>query len=121
MSRVADFDRDSAGMNSLFSKVCDLCYNFFENISISDVTQTTDLFRLYDMVVTQRSVLSAMLCSAKCLGTHGAAIIDGQPGIVKEQIRTTRTVTRCEQSDLAPVSPMPEPELWFETLLAKSQ
>lgn len=120
MSRVADFDRDTPGMHSLFSEVCDLCYNFFERVRISDVTQTADLFRLYDMVLTQRSVLSAMLCSAKHLGTHGAAIIDKQPNSTQEPTRITRTVTRYEHSELMPVTPIPNPDLWFEKLLVKN-
>ena len=68
MSRVADFDRNSDGMKQLFSKVSSLCDNFFTTASIKDQTQTAALFTLYDMILTQRAVLSAMICSAEKVG-----------------------------------------------------
>ncbi|MBQ9086697.1 MAG: FAD-binding protein [Clostridia bacterium] len=119
MSRVADFDRSTEGMRALFSRVRELCESFFDKAVIADSSELSDLFKLYDMVLTQRSVLSAMLCSAERLGTHGAALVDRQPYGTEEAVRTTRTVTKGEESRLCPLSDMPEPELWFETLLAR--
>ena len=62
-----------------------------------------------------------MICSAKLLGTHGAALIDRQPDKSGGLIRNSRTLTKGEDSVLAPTSPMPNPELWFETLLARKR
>jgi succinate dehydrogenase/fumarate reductase flavoprotein subunit len=119
MSRVADFDRRRDGMRALFDKVSDLCENFFEVATISDPTETAELFKLYDMALTQRSALSAMIKSADEIGTHGAAFIDRLPDTSGAKRRENRTVTYRGVSEMKPVSPMPNPELWFETLLAR--
>lgn len=70
MSRVADFDRSTEGMEQLFEKVSALCDDFFSIAVADDPSQTAEVFRLYDMLLTQRATLSAMLCSAKAIGTH---------------------------------------------------
>jgi len=120
MSCVADFDRRTEGMRSLLNKVNRIYVEFFRTVIIDDNSQISELFRLYDMVLTQRSVLSAMLCSADAVGTHGSAFIDCKHADSSKACpRSTRTLTRGIRSELSPVSPMPTPELWFETLLAK--
>ena len=121
MSRVADFDRSTDGMEKLFAEVSELCEEFFEVAIIKDRTELSELFKLYDMALTQRSVLSAMLCSAKSVGTHGSAFVDRKPDTSGGKPRHTRTLTRGAYSESAPVSPMPNPELWFETLLARQK
>ncbi len=120
MSMVADFDRTSSGMKELFVKVCDLCDKFFEVAVIEDKTQTAELFCLYDMALTQRAALSAMICSAVQLGTHGSALIDRKPDF-NTSPRQNRTLTRRDVSYMEKISPMPNPELWFETLLARQK
>ena len=119
MSRVADFDRSTEGMEELRSRINTLKENFFEEAQISDVSETAELFKLYDMVLTQSATLDAMLCSARAVGTHGSAIIDKNSEQVYSDTRSTRTLTRENGSTIEPVSPMPSPELWFEALLAK--
>ena len=121
MSRVADFDRSTDSMKALLDKVDRLCGEFFETAIIEDQSQTAELFKLYDMVLTQRSVLSAMICSAEAIGTHGSAFIDCKPDQNQEKPRSTRTLTKGDHSKQVPVSPMPDPELWFETLLARKK
>ena len=121
MSRVADFDRATEGMRKLFAKTCSLCDGFFEQAVIGDVSETAELFKLYDMVLTQRATLSAMLCSAELLGTHGSALVDRQSDRSGGMPRMTRTLTRGAHSEFALISPMPDPELWFETLLARQR
>ncbi len=121
MSHVADFDRSTEGMKALFDRVDQLCDTFFEIVSIEDRSQLAELFKLYDMVLTQRSTLSAMLCSAEHIGTHGSAFVDRMPDRNMGVLRTTRTLTKGAISKQAPISPMPEPELWFETLLARKK
>ncbi len=121
MSRVADFDRDTAGMQALLAKVDALCETFFDTVEISDVSETAEVFKLYDMALTQRTVLSAMLCSADALGSHGSAFVDKRPPDPTASPRNTRTVTVGGDSVMKPVSPMPDPELWFETLLAEKK
>ena len=121
MSRVADFDRDTAGMEALLCEVSSLCESFFDMVEISDEGETAEVFKLYDMALTQRSVLSAMLCSAEALGSHGSALVDKRPPDPNAPTRSTRTVTVGDESAMKPVSPMPDPELWFETLLARKR
>ena len=78
------------------------------------------LFKVYDAALTARAVLSAMLCSAREIGTHGAAMVDATPAKDAKTPRKTRTMTRGEISSVEPISEMPSPPLWFETLLSKS-
>lgn len=119
MSRVADFDRSTGGMQSLFERVSALCERFFEVARVKDASRHAALFKLYDSVLTGRAVLSAMLCSAEAIGTHGSAMIDRKPDVSVGAVRNSRTLTRGAVSQIAPITPMPDPELWFETLLAK--
>ena len=120
MSCYADFDRNLNKMCELFNKVSYIAENFFEIVTISDKTETCDLFKLYDTVITQRSVLSAMICSAENIGSHGSAFINREP-IKDNATRKSRTVTRGIISEIKDVSPLPNGELWFETLLARSR
>lgn len=121
MSRVADFDRSTVGMKALFDKVDKLCDTFFDTVMIEDRSQTAEAFKLYDMVLTERSALSAMLCSAACIGTHGAALVDRLPDNSGGKKRDTRTLTKNATSYMEKISPMPNPELWFENLLARQK
>jgi succinate dehydrogenase/fumarate reductase flavoprotein subunit len=120
MSLVADFERSTVGMKQLFSKVDALCEDFFKVAVIEDKTQTSELFKLYDMALTQRAVLSAMISSAEAIGTHGSALIDRKPDL-NASPRQSRTLTKGAVSHIEKVSPMPNPEIWFETLLAKQR
>ena len=106
---------------ALLSSLHHLCENFFEVAVIEDISQISELYKLYDMALTQRGALSAMLCSAKSVGTHGSAFVDRKPDENAGKPRQTRTLTRGACSEEVPVSLMPNPELWFETLLAKKK
>lgn len=121
MSRVADFDRSIDGMSALLEDIDRFCENFFETAIIENISQLAELYKLYDMALTQRSTLSAMLCSAKAIGTHGSAFVDRMPDRNNGKVRDTRTLTRGVYSTVRSVSEMPSPELWFEALLAKKK
>lgn len=122
MSRVADFDRSTDGMRALLARVDRLAETFFETAVIGSKEETAALFTLYDTVLTQRAVLSAMLLSAETFGTHGSATVDRTPPkpdrVAARQ--TVRILTVGNRSEVSTVSPMPDPELWFETLLART-
>ena len=120
MSRVADFDRSTEGMRAHLARVRRLCDSFFETATVQNPIEIAELFRLYDMLITQRAVLSAMLCSAETIGSHGSALVDRQP-IQAVEPRKTRTLTQGDRSWIEAVSALPDPELWFETLLAKQK
>ena len=121
MSRVADFDRSTAGMTRFLERVQGLCDHFFEYAVIEDRSQIAELFKLYDMALTQRAVLSAMLCSAETVGTHGSAFVDRSSAENAGVHTNMRTLTRGAHSARKEISPMPDPELWFETLLARKR
>ena len=78
-------------------------------------------YRLTDALLTARATLSAMLCSAREVGSHGGAVVIGKAHPVPDTPRATRTLTRGEDSRIEPVTPLPDPELWFETLLARQK
>lgn len=120
MSRYAAFDRGTKGMAALFSEVSLICERFFDTAVIQSKSEMAELFMLYDAYLTARATLSAMLCSAKELGTHGAAVVDRMPPKENNAPRKTRTLTVGARSFTEEVSPLPNPPLWFETLLAKS-
>ena len=119
MSRVADFDRSTSGIEALLCRTSKLRESFFDIATISDTSETADLFKLYDTVLTQCATLDAMLCSAKAIGTHGSAIVDKNSDQVYTAQRDTITLTKKSGSTLEPVSQIPSPELWFEALLSK--
>ena len=121
MSNSADFDRSTEKMTALFKRVSTLCDEFFDVAVIKDSSETAELFKLYDMLLAQRDTLSAMLCSAEAIGTHGSALVDRQPDKNDGTPRETRTLTRNGISELSPVSALPQPELWFEKLLSKKR
>ncbi|MBQ4113386.1 MAG: FAD-binding protein [Clostridia bacterium] len=121
MSRVADFDRSTAGMKALLDRVTDLLAHFTDAVRISAPHRRAEACKLYDMLLTQQATLSAMICSAEAIGTHGSALVDRRPASADASPRATRTLTEGAQSTLSPVSPMPDPELWFETLLARKK
>lgn len=124
MSRYADFDRSTGEMKALFDKVNDLCAHFKGSVTARGPEELAEYFRLYDAAVTARAVLSAMICSAESIGTHGSAFVDRKPNMQTE-MRKTRTLTVQERgivrSGICPVSAMPDPELWFETLLERQR
>lgn len=121
MSACADFDRDTVKMKRLFDEVCKLCESFYDMIKVSSDADLCDAFSLYDTLLTQRAVLSAMLTSAEKVGSHGSAFVDRKAPAVKASPRDTQTVTDKDRSYLRPVRQMPDPELWFETLLARQK
>ena len=120
MSNAADFDRNTSEMQKLFEKVSKLCEDFFDIAVISDASETAELYRLYDTAVTQRAVLSSMLLSAREIGSHGSAFVDGLPDRCAAK-RETRTLTKGAASYIENISEMPQPELWFEKLLSKKR
>ena len=119
MSDCADFDRDTGKMRELFSEVCNLCDNFYDTVKVASDYDLFDAFMLYDTILTQRAVLSAMLTSAEKVGSHGSAFVDRKAPYENDAPRDTQTVTDKNESYLRPVRPLPNPELWFETLLAR--
>lgn len=116
MSLCAAFSRDTARMKELLTRVC----GYLEELDM-EASFSYEVFTLWNQLLTTREVLSAMLCSAEAVGSHGSALVDQRPPRENSAPRNTRTVTVRGVSELSPVSTMPDPELWFETLLARKK
>ena len=52
---------------------------------------------------------------------HASALVDRMPNTQNGARRETRTITRGAISTLEPISDIPDPELWFERLLARKR
>jgi succinate dehydrogenase/fumarate reductase flavoprotein subunit len=114
MSLFAAFDRDTERMKELLTRV----RGYLEELRVED-TFCYEKFTLWNQLLTTREILSAMLCSAEEVGSHGSALVDHRSPEPNPTPRGTRTMTVQGVSGISPVSPMPDPELWFETLLAR--
>ena len=121
MSRVADFARDTDAMETLAARLDTLLSDLTAHATVASHREIADWFRLRDMLLTARATLSAMLCSAREVGSHGAAYIVGDNRTAPDTPRGSRTLTRGTVSRIEPVTPIPDAELWFETLLARQK
>jgi len=121
MSRVADFARDTDAMETLAARLDTLLSDLTAHATVASHREIADWFRLRDMLLTARATLSAMLCSAREVGSHGAAYIVGDNRTAPDTPRGNRTLTRGTVSRIEPVTPIPDAELWFETLLARQK
>ena len=116
MSLFAAFDRDTERMKDLLARV----RRYLEEMD-GDTFFSYERFTLWNQLLTTREILSAMLLSAEEVGSHGSALVDRRAPEENPAPRRTRTVTLQGVSEIRPVSPMPDPELWFETLLARTK
>ena len=119
MSRVADFARDVGAMQALAARVETLLSDLPAHVRIADARQMGEWFRLRDMLMTAGEVLCAMIYSAREIGSHGAAYVVGDERTAPDAPRATRTLTCGGVARVEPVVPIPDAELWFETLLAR--
>jgi hypothetical protein len=113
MSLCAAFSRNIGKMRELYGQVGSLLeeLNRYEGFS-------RQRYRLKNQLLTTRAVLSAMLCSAERVGSHGSAWVQGTPPPDPAFLRRDRTVTVGDRSFTEAVSPLPDGELWFEKVLA---
>lgn len=117
MSLHASFQRSPQSMHTVLNTV-QKYLSLMSDISSSDLPAW---YRLRDQLITTKAVLSAMLCSALEIGSHGSALICGPEAKHVEGIRHTRTVTSPDGSYIETVTPIPEGELWFETVLSQQK
>ena len=93
--------------------------HYLSSLNDIDSNHLLTWYRLRDQLLTTKAVLSAMICSAVEVGSHGSALILGDESVGFTEIRRTRTITSLNGSLIQPVTPIPNGELWFETVLAK--
>ena len=126
MSRVAAQVRDVAGMEELRLRLAHVADELDCQTSVSAARQLPSLLKLRDTVCTQRSVLDAMLVSAKVFGSRGGALVVGEGG-TRAPAATgdadLQTVTKFgpdgPHSHTEEVAPIPATDAWFENVWAE--
>ena len=116
MSRYAAYNRDATEMRKLFNDLCQRKETFFQDNTIASEAELPFLYKCYDLLITQISILSAMILSAETWGTHGGALVSGSlpdPDILSfNEVVTTDGI----KSYLEPVRPIPYTDDWFENV-----
>ena len=115
MSRYASFQRDPEQMKALYDEISETIDKYWQNATVTPKTNLPRLYKRYDTLLTQKSVLSAMLFAAENAGSRGSCIVKGRPDTVAgaegNVILTQGNTSRSE-----PVRPLPAGGGWFETV-----
>jgi succinate dehydrogenase/fumarate reductase flavoprotein subunit len=122
MSRYAAYVRNPSKMEELYEALCDERKDFFVKNTVESEADLPELYKSYDILLTQIAVLSAMIYSAEHIGSRGSAIVKGADSsngshndkLTITQIKGLIAVTHFEQ-----VRPLPICDDWFETVWAK--
>jgi len=110
MSHHAAYVRNTAEMEKLYTELCDYRDKYQHSGSPA-------AYKNYDLLLTQIAVLSAMIFSAKEIGSRGGAVVDNKPLSANVRSFDDRVVTTTHDgSKFEPVRPMPEPDDWFENV-----
>ena len=114
MSLHAAYYRDIKNMKRIYEQA-DYRLHHMEEVSSSNLR---DWYLLQDQLRSTKAILSAMICSAENVGSHGSALIRGQEQSFLTETRRTRTLTDSSGSYIHPVSPIPDGDLLFERVLS---
>ena len=110
MSRHAAYTRNTTEMEKLHAHLC----KFRDSFTIEPTIKS---HKTYDLLLTQIATLSAMIFSAKEIGSRGGAIVDGKPVSESAASFGDRVITTtAEGSFFEPVRPMPDCNDWFENV-----
>ena len=137
MSKYAAQIRDIAEIGRMIDERMIQIYNFFETYK-TPPHGLRQLYKTYDILVTQTAVLKAMSDSASTAGSRGSALVlcgDFEKNAKKFNIGDKEICYRPEneqyrkfahetqflskgkiQSEFVPVRPIPERDTWFETV-----
>ncbi len=115
MSANAGFLRDKQQILSMLEKVDNLLQNGFLTSS------TTQYFLDKDMLISQKSLLEAILLINSKTGSRGSAVFRDNGKIAHEnaEYRQMRAITKNGQVQFEKVRPVPRYDKWFETYLGK--
>ena len=134
MSQHAAYIRDVGEMQKLYRKLCLYKKSFFIDNAISGNAELPSLYKYYDALLTQISVLSAMIFAAEEIGSRGSALVQGaavDTGKFNDVVVSTRNEAANEtghtnktgdtedgdvRSYFEPVRPLPVCDDWFETI-----
>lgn len=114
MSVCAAQFRNISEMEKLKKELSSLRSRFYEAVKIKSSSELPELFKTYDMLLVQISMLSAMLLSAKQCGSYGGAWIDDSGRSSPRP--DAAIITQWEKSYFEPVCPIPDADVWFETV-----
>lgn len=96
------------------------------NNSWEKITEIPALFKNLDIIRMQRAVASSILYSAKNYGSRGSAyVLEGGDFMQREPVsentdgRGVAVVLDGDGVSSIPVRPLPERDLWFESVWAK--
>jgi len=119
MSLNAAYVRNTDEMEKLHTKLCLLRDSYFEKNIAQSKADLANLYKNYDILVTQIAVLSAMIFSAKNIGTRGGALVsNNKAGIEKHMDKVISTYDG--ESYFEPVRPLPSCDDWFEKVWAET-
>ena len=116
MSRHASFMRSRKDIDVLLEKFKSLRDDFFEKTVITDRKELPYLFKTYDILLTQISVLSAMQKSAYDIGTRGAGMVTDASIVGENSHNDKIIITENERSYFEPVRAIPTADNWFENV-----
>lgn len=125
MSKVAGHIRSVDGMEKLKRDVDARLSIFFKEVEIKSTYEIPKYFKMYDMLLVQSAVLSAMIESTKTFGTRGAGLVEGVPKIqLSENLKIITKRLLEEDGETAinftsraqKVRSLPQSDSWFETV-----
>lgn len=132
MSRDFGFLRDLETMEQSLADLTVDVASFEENNHWEKPTELPRLFKNYDSLLMAQAVAGAMTYTAKAYGSRGSSFVlrggnfmDRDPIPEGEEGRGRVVVLRKRGEDIAltsePVKPIPDRELWFETVWKEHQ
>lgn len=132
MSRDFGFLRDLETMEQSLADLAVDVASFEENNRWEKPTELPRLFKNYDSLLMAQAVAGAMIYTAKAYGSRGSSFVlrggnfmDREPIPEGEEGRGRVVVLRKRGEDIAltsePVKPIPDRELWFETVWKEHQ
>jgi len=126
MSRAFAFLRDIPVMEDAMREIGDDLASFERDNRWEKVTEISALFKNLDIIRMQGAVAESMLYAAKNYGSRGSAYVlecgdfmQREPVAENEGGRGVAIVFDGEKVSSVPVKPLPERDLWFESVWAK--
>lgn len=126
MSRAFAFLRDVDVMEDALSEIERDMAAFEKENKWREITDIPALFKNLDIIKMQAAVARSMIFSAKCYGSRGSAyVLSGRDFMQREPIpediegRGYAVVLDGESVGAVKVKPLPERDLWFESVWGK--
>ncbi len=123
MSRAFAFLRDVSIMEEALSEIESDFSAFEKENSWNKVTEIPEIFKNYDIIKMQRAVAKSMIYAAKNYGSRGSAyVLSGGDFLQREPVpentegRDFAVVLDKSSVEAVRVKPMPERNLWFESV-----